>query len=156
MMSGLWFGLIHSLGALVGTIAGAFLAARWYEPVASWFSFLFGDHDNLARIVCFFILFIIIDRLVGLIFWIINKIFSVLTVIPFLKTINRLVGAIFGFLEGVLVLGLTLIFIKMYPLGDWFSGIVADSKVAEYLVRAGKLFLPLLPEMVKQVKDYVV
>ena len=156
VMSGLWFGLIHSLGAFLGTVLGAFLAARWYEPVAEWSGFIFGDHENLARIVCFLIIFIIIDRLVGLVFWILDKTFSIITVIPFLKSINKLFGAIFGFLEGILVLGLTLYFIKLYPLGEWFTGIVADSRVAEYLIRIGKIFLPLLPEMVNQVKNYVV
>jgi len=149
VMSGLWFGLIHSFGALIGTIAGAFFAARWYEPVAVRFISFFGDHHNLARIVCFLVLFIIIDRLVGLIFWIINKFFSVLPTIPFLKTINRLLGAFFGFLEGVLVLGLTLFFVGKYPLGEWFSGLISDSKVADYLIRAGKIFLPILPGIFK-------
>jgi len=105
---GLWFGLVHTLGVLVGTIAGAFLAARWYDDVASWLGFLFGGRENLAKVICFLILFIIINRLVGLIFWLVDKIFSFLKIIPFLSTINRLLGAVFGFLEGVLVLGLTL------------------------------------------------
>jgi uncharacterized membrane protein required for colicin V production len=155
VMSGLWFGLIHSLGALVGTILGAFFALKWYEPVAAWASFLFGDHQNLARIVCFLLIFIIIDRLVGLLFWIIDKFFSVLKFIPFLKTINRLVGGVFGFLEGVLVLGITLFFVGKYPLGEWFTGVVADSKVADYLTRVGKVFLPLFPEMVNWIKSLI-
>jgi len=42
---GLWFGLINTLGVLVGTIAGAFLAARWYEPVADWAGF-WRSHES--------------------------------------------------------------------------------------------------------------
>ncbi|MBU1146153.1 CvpA family protein, partial [Patescibacteria group bacterium] len=84
VLYGLWFGLINTLGVLVGTIAGAFLAARWYEPVADWAGFLFGGHTNLAKVVCFLILFIIINRLVGLVFWLIDKIFSFFKIIPFL------------------------------------------------------------------------
>ena len=127
VMYGLWFGLIHALGALLGTIAGAFLAARWFEPVSNWVGFLFGGHQNLARIICFLILFTIINRLVGLLFWLIDKIFAVVSIIPFLKTINRLFGAIFGFLEGTLVLGLTLFVASRYPLDTWFGEALANS-----------------------------
>jgi membrane protein required for colicin V production len=156
VLYGLWFGLINALGVLVGTIAGAFLAARWYDDVASWLGFLFGGHENLANVVCFLLLFIIINRLVGLVFWIIDKIFSFLKIIPFLSTINRLLGGVFGFLEGVLVLGLTLFVAERYPLGDWFINSLADSKVAHYLIAVGKILMPLLPEVVKQLKSYVI
>lgn len=152
---GLWFGLINTLGVLVGTIAGAFLAARWYDDVASWLGFLFGGRENLAKVICFLILFIIINRLVGLVFWLVDKIFSFLKIIPFLSTINRLLGAVFGFLEGVLVLGLTLYLAERYPLGDWFMNYLADSKVAHYFITVGKILMPLLPEVLKQIKTMI-
>ena len=155
VLYGLWFGLINTLGVLVGTIAGAFLAARWYEPVADWTGFLFGGHTNLAKVVCFLILFIIINRLVGLVFWLIDKIFSFFKIIPFLSTINRLLGAVFGFLEGALVLGLTLFVAEKYPLGDWFITSLADSKIAHYFISVGKILMPLLPEVLKQIKELV-
>ncbi len=155
VLYGLWFGLINTLGVLVGTIAGAFLAARWYEPVADWAGFLFSGHENLAKVVCFLILFIIINRLVGLVFWFIDKIFSFLKIIPFLGTINRLLGAVFGFLEGSLVLGLTLFVAEKYPLGDWFTTSLADSKIADYFITVGKILMPLLPEVLKQVKEMI-
>jgi membrane protein required for colicin V production len=152
---GLWFGLIHTLGVLFGTIAGAFLAARWYDNLASWLGFLFGGRENLAKVICFLFLFIIINRLVGLLFWVVDKIFSVLTIIPFLKTINRLLGAAFGFLEGVLVLGLTLYVAARFPLGEWFSDNLADSKVAHYLISVVNILKPLLPEILKQLKSLI-
>jgi len=155
VLYGLWFGLINTLGVLVGTIAGAFLAARWYEPVADWAGFIFGGHANLAKVVCFLILFVIINRLVGLLFWLIDKIFSFFKIIPFLSTINRLLGAVFGFLEGILVLGLTLFVAERYPLGDWFVNSLADSKVAHYLITVGKILMPLLPEVLRQLKSLI-
>jgi len=156
VLYGLWFGIIHTLGVLVGTIAGAFLAARWYEPVAGWTGFLFGGHENLAKVICFLLLFVIINRLVGLLFWLVDKIFSFLKIIPFLSTINRLLGAVFGFLEGVLVLGLTLYVAERYPLGDWFTTSLVDSKIAHYFITVGKILTPLLPEIFKQLKSYVI
>lgn len=156
VLYGLWFGLIHMIGVLVGTIAGAFLAARWYDDVASWFGFIFGHDSNTAKVLFFLILFIFINRLVGLGFWLVDKIFSFLTIIPFLKTINRLLGAAFGFLEGILVLGLTLYMASRFPLGDWFTGSLTTSWVAHFFITVGKILTPLLPEVVKQLKSYVI
>lgn len=156
VLYGLWFGLIHMVGVLVGTVAGAYLAARWYEPASSWLGFLFGGHTNIGRVVCFLLLFILINRLVGLLFWLVDKAFSLLKIIPFLKTINRLLGAVFGFIEGSLVLGLTLFLAEKYPLGDWFAGALAESWVANYFIVVGKILMPLLPEVVKQLQSYVV
>lgn len=152
---GLWFGLIHTLGVLIGTIAGAFLSARWYDEVAAWLGFLFGGHQNAAKVVCFLFLFVIINRLIGLLFWVVDKIFSILTIIPFLKTINRLLGAAFGFIEGVLVLGLTLYVASRFPLSDWFSTDLASSKVAHYLVTIASILKPFLPEILKQIKSII-
>lgn len=33
---GLWFGLVHTLGSLIGTVFGVYLASRYYGPVAEW------------------------------------------------------------------------------------------------------------------------
>ena len=154
VLYGLWFGLVHTFGVLIGTVAGAFLAARWYDDVASWFSF--GKDSNIAKVACFLILFVLINRLVGLAFWLVDKIFSVLTALPFLKTINRLLGAILGFFEGVLVLGLTLYMATRFPLGDWFTVSVTSSFVAHFLITIGKILTPLVPEVIKQLKSYVI
>ena len=157
VLYGLWFGLIHSIGVLVGTIAGAYFAARWYDPVASWREFYFGGHANLARVICFLLIFALVDRLVGLLFWLVDKVFSILKIIPFLGLANRLLGAALGFAEGVLVLGLTLYVAERYPLGDWFTTSLADSKVAHYLIDVGSILTPFLPEVLKQIKvDYLI
>jgi membrane protein required for colicin V production len=150
VMYGLWFGFIHALGSLFGVAVGAFLAARWYEPVSNWLGFLFGGHQNFAKVICFLIIFTVINRLVGFVFWFIGKIFSIISIIPFLKTIDRLGGAILGFIEGVLVLGLTLFVAARYPLGDWFSENLTKSTVAHYFVSVAKILEPLLPEILNK------
>jgi len=90
-----------------------------------------------------------------LIFWLINKIFNVVAVIPFLKTINRLAGAVSGFLEGSLVLGVVLIMIGKFPFANFIIPAVDASSVAKYLISVGKVLLPLLPELVRQARSYL-
>jgi uncharacterized membrane protein required for colicin V production len=152
---GFWFGLIHTFGVLIGIIAGTFVAGLWYDYLAKWTLFIFGGNLNLARVICFIIIFIAINRLVGFVFYLINKIFKFLSIIPFLKTINRLAGAVLGFIEGVLVLGLILYVTLRYPFWTWLNQAIASSKIASYLITIAKILKLLLPEALKRVKDYI-
>ena len=152
--AGFFFGLIRSLGSLIGTILGVIVAANYFQPFADWFVDL-GMPDNWARIVGFFIIFIIVSRLISLVFWILNKIYNVLSVIPFLKTINRITGLMFGFIEGGIVVGVVLVFVVRFPFAEFLIPAIEGSKLAEYLFGIGTWLHPLLPELFDQAKNLV-
>ncbi len=148
VLFGLWFGFIHALGALIGTIGGAFVAARMFEPIAQWLHGLVGGSLNLERVMVFLLIFVLVDRLIGLAFWFVEKMFKFLTIIPFLRTIDRLLGGVLGFIEGVLVLGMTLYFASRFPfapLGDY----IASSGVAHWLIGAAGVLVPLIPAAIR-------
>ena len=153
VFSGFWFGLIHSLGALVGTVAGVLVAGHNFEQGAQFFAFL--GNENLAKVVAFVAIFILASRLVGIVFAVINKIFKLIAIIPFLKTFNRLGGALLGFLEGSIILGLILIFIGKFPFSDFIVPAINGSEIAQWLLRFGALLAPLLPEAVELIKSQV-
>ncbi|MDO8598854.1 MAG: CvpA family protein [bacterium] len=153
VLYGLWFGLIHALGALVGVIAGAFIAGRLFDPLAHSFSWVFGGNVNLGRVVVFFIVFTIANRLVGLVFHLLERAFKVLTVLPFLSSINRLAGAILGFLEGSLVLGGALLLATKFPIAPGLTTAIAQSQIAAYLLGVASVIVPLLPELVRQLES---
>lgn len=150
--SGFWFGLIHTLGALVGTIAGVLVAGYYFEQLANVVNPIFMGNENLAKIAAFLLIFIVVNRLVGLVFWLINKVFKLIAIIPFLKTINRLAGALLGLLEGALVLGVILVMIGKFPFADFIIPAIQSSDVAKWLIQIGKILVPLLPELVRQIK----
>ncbi len=152
---GLWFGLVHTLGSLIGTAFGAFLAIRFYEPVAQWLINITGWGENICKVVVFIVMFFIINRLVGLAFWLIEKVLHIFIGLPFIRSIDRLLGLIFGLLEGGLVLGFTFYFIARFPVGDWFMGLISGSKVAPYFVKLANILMPLVPEAIKILKSTV-
>jgi len=153
--SGFWFGLIHTLGALIGTIAGVLVAGNYFEWLADIASPIFMGNDNLAKIISFIVIFIIVNRLIGLVFWMIDKVFKIIAVIPFLKTINRLAGAILGLLEGAVILGILLIMVGKFPFADYIIPAIENSQIAQWLLHVGKILAPLLPELVKQARSYL-
>ncbi len=149
---GLIAGLIHSLGALIGIIGGAYVAGHYYDGLANAFQFLFYGNLNLARISIFIILFVIVSRLVGLIFYLFEKVFNVVSIIPFLSSINRLAGAVLGFFEGVLVISGALYVASKYDLG-WFTEQMRASEIAGYFLLAANVITPLLPELLKKLQS---
>lgn len=152
---GFWFGFIHTLGSLLGTAVGAFIASHFYAPIASWIQQLTGGNENLVKVIVFLLIFVIANRLVGFAFWLIEKIFNILKIIPFLSTINRLLGGILGLIEGSLILGLTLFFITKFPFSEWLTGSMLKSGVASYLIKISSLLWPLLPAALKQIQTFL-
>lgn len=151
VLYGFWFGLIHAIGGLVGVVFGTLFAGRLYEPVSRWLTPIFGLDQNVLRILSFAISFIIINRLVGFVFWIIEKVFRVVAVIPFLKTINRLAGALFGLIEGIFLLGGIIFIMARFPVATSWQDQLKQSNVARYLVSTYSVMTPLLP---RQLRDF--
>lgn len=144
-MFGIWFGLIHTLGSFIGTIFGAYFASRMYGLVAVWLVHITGWPENLFRVVVFIILFIIINRLVGLIFWFIDTPAHFLTKIPFLRLMNRFLGMLLGAFEGIVTIGLIIYFIKKNPLSNQIMKWIDTSSVAIWAQHSSAFLIPLLP-----------
>lgn len=155
VLYGLWFGIIHALGTLVGTIVGAFLAGQYYVAVAAWAQHLVGGSLSIWNVVMFLLIFTLGNRLVGFLFWLVERVFNVLTIIPFLKSINRLAGGVLGLIEGVLVIGLTLYVAERYPLGVWFLKFFPPSVVAQQCIRIANILVPLLPDALRALKSLI-
>ena len=145
---GLFFGLIRTLGSLIGWVAGLWLTFIFYLTAYGWVKNLFFGYELAGKIIVFIALFTLINRLIGFIFALADRTFDLLSIIPFLKTINRLAGAVLGFIEGGLVLGLALLFISQSAFGGW----LAASKVAPFLIGFAQAITPLLPGLLDKVK----
>ncbi|MBI4779143.1 CvpA family protein [Candidatus Falkowbacteria bacterium] len=148
---GLFFGLIRTIGSLLGLVGGLWFTAMFYSTVFDWVKNLFFGHELAGKIIIFIILFTLINRLIGFIFALLDRTFDLISVIPFLKTINRLSGAALGFIEGGLVLGLILSFISQTGFSGWLNA----SKVAPFLISYTKIIVPLLPGLLDRVKGMI-
>jgi uncharacterized membrane protein required for colicin V production len=143
---GLFFGLIHTLGSLLGTILGLWTASQYTDDILKWISL--QNTGSAGKVIAFILVFIISSRLVGLVFWLLEKLFGFLKFIPFAKSLNRLFGFIFGLTEGVIVMAVILYFVKLYipsslVINDWIN----QSQVAPYLFQVMdtiKFWLPFV------------
>lgn len=152
---GLFFGLIRTFGSLATFLAGLWVSVKYYIPIAVWLNAkgIFFGYFSIGRVIVFLILFALVNRLVALGFSLLERTFNLVSIIPFLKTINRLTGAIFGFLLGMIILGLLLNFFLGLPFaGAWLAKILAKSKIMPYLVKFVAILKPLFPAAAGKIK----
>lgn len=145
---GLFFGLVHTIGSLVGTILGILIASHFVDPTFDAFGFLLGG-GSAARIFIFIILFLVVSRLFGIILWFVEKIFGFFSIIPFASIINKLLGALVGFIEGFIVVGVILFYAMQVLPQDTLLAALETSVVAEFLVATVSALQILFPESLR-------
>jgi uncharacterized membrane protein required for colicin V production len=154
--SGLSKGLIRLLGHLVGLIIGAYIASHYYLLVFQWGEHLAKGHDSIGKVVAFILLFIVATRLIYLAFFLIEKFFNLIAIIPGSKYINNILGGLLGFLEGSLFLGLIIFVVSRYTLiTNFFGSELALSKIAPLLLKITDIIMPFLPAALKALQSII-
>lgn len=154
--SGLFKGLIRLLGRIVGLIIGAYVASNFYLLFFEWGRQWVVGRENLGKILAFIILFVVVTRLVDFIFFLIEKIFNFIAVIPGSKYLNNLLGGALGLLEGSLFLGLVFYVITRYPLASsLFNDQLANSLVIPWLLKVTTIVLPILPGALRALRSII-
>ena len=84
-----------------------------------------------------------------------DKSFSIITRLPFLHSVDRILGAVVGFFEGVLVIGLTLFVASRYDIGPYLASGLASSSVAAWFIESSALLQPLFPKALKELRSII-
>ncbi len=156
VFNGLSKGLIRLLGNIVGLIVGAFIASRFYLQFYEWSQNFFGGREGLGKVISFIVVFVVVTMVVDWLFIILEKIFNVISIIPFTKTINRLLGGALGLLEGSLFIGLILFVASRYAwVGGLFGEHLVSSQVAPFFLKVVRLVMPVLPDALKALQSLI-
>lgn len=145
---GFWAGFIKSLGRVLGLFIGIAIAAHYYDLLAGAWQWVFFDNEAITKVVLFVLIFFVVSRVVGIVFWLVDKLFNVARLLPFLTTLNRLLGAALGLIEGVLIVGVVLLLLSKFAPSDTLKENINDSIVAQSLIDSTLIVKPLLPDEV--------
>ncbi|GEM_PF-529117 len=132
IVSGYRRGLIQTLGQAVGAVAGFWIARQWSGWLSHLLSPFFSSRAGLVHFVAFVIIFLIVDRLAGFVFWLLDKGLKIITILPFLSTIHQLLGALLGAIEGVLLIGASSYLILTLRLDPTLLVFVQHSSIAMF------------------------
>lgn len=131
LLKGLWLGLLHELCALAGLALGTVLAVRYHVPLAEALPTWASLPPWLAKIACFAALFLLTLICFGLLGVLLSRFLKLI----FLGGFNRILGGLFGLLQGVLLLALALY--GLY-LTDWLKETRQESRLAPPFVALGE------------------
>jgi len=143
-------GFLETLGSLVGIIIATLIASRFYPELSGWFG-----ATNFTNIIAFVVIFGVATKIMSLVFWILGKIFKLVTILPFISTFDRFLGLILGLVGGIFTMSIVLYFLSKYPLNDWLTAQMGESVVAGVLLTIGVIFVPLFPEAIKKLKSII-
>lgn len=153
--SGFATGFVQSLGAIIGLFVGAFFAGQLYPTVAKVILPWVSGGQNVADIVGFIIVFIVISQVVGFVFRTLNMLFKFITLIPGIKFLDHLLGALLSLIQGVIFLGLILAFASRLPLTSFGIDVMNRSQLAPPLIAIGGWLIVFLPGAIKQAQSII-
>lgn len=133
-------GFVYAAGRLLGLILGIWLAGRWTPNLAS----AFGT-NTVVTVVIFLVLLSLLTKIGGLLAWIADKFFKILTIIPFLKTFNKVFGGVLGLLISIVIIGMGVLGVQMFASETPLGALANESRVATGVAKWSSLYDFLLP-----------
>lgn len=137
--SGFHYGFIRALGSLIGLIIGSLLG--YFGLI--WFSDNIANLDGhtIWNVSIFFIIMIICSQLVGLLFELADKIWKIFSIIPFLSSINKLLGGILGIAEAIILLSAISFFSQNFIANETVLSNINNSFMMERLSLIKNIFI---------------
>jgi uncharacterized membrane protein required for colicin V production len=129
-------GFVEMLGELVGAVL-AFIAARFFAPgLGQILVLLMPGRLGLAQFIGFVIVFVIVIRLVGWLFTLADKLLKIVTSLPIISSVDKIIGAILGLITGVVLVGSSVYVVLTLRLDPTLISWLGGSTVARWSMSA--------------------
>ena len=138
MLLGVWRGLVREVLSLAGWIAG-FLLAQMFAPEVGQRMPMEGASEGLRYLAGFVVVFIAVLVLTAVSGWVLQKLVAAVG----LGILDRLLGAVFGSLRGVIFLLVITVIAGMTPVQD--TATWRQSEGARALTQLLHFLKPVLP-----------
>jgi membrane protein required for colicin V production len=138
-------GLTRELVALAALIAGVLTALWWYPEPARYL-----EPYTSSPAVAGFISFLVIVILFILTGWIVARLLSMLVKAAGLRWFDRLLGAAFGLLRGILTAAVLVLALVAFRPGPSPAQSVAHSRLAPAVLYGSRTIMMLAPRRLKQ------
>ena len=127
-------GLVREVCSLGGLVAGGWAAFKYYPYLAG----AIGSFINLPHHVALSLAFVFIFLIMGLLFFFLGHLVTVLFKIMLLGGVNRVGGMVFGLLEGAFLLSMVLYFGTSRQVPEKIKGPLLRSRISMAFSDAGR------------------
>ena len=135
-------GFVRELFSLAFFIIGVILAFLFYNEVGDLFFKQMKNRD-VANFIGFIIVFTMVLIVGSIVTFVIKKAF----VVEPLKSIDRILGGVFGLLRGILISAILVLGFMMFPIND---EMLSKSQLSPYLYQTIKIVTTFFPENIKE------
>lgn len=137
-------GLIKQVMAFIGMAAGLVIAWKFY-PVVSLYGVKFGIPSTISMIISFALVFFVVLVISNLLGKFLHKALEII----FFGWLNRVTGAIFGLIEGVLLIAIIFVLISFTPLREPVLNIEGKAPVVNFMKQIASPFSEKIQELYK-------
>lgn len=142
-------GFVKTVGYLLSYFIGIILAFQFFLPIYIFIQGFIKFESKIAEAVIFILILLIFIKLIKLLISAISNFFK----IPIINSVNRVLGALFGFVEGILILGTIIFLFSNYMIfTDFTENMLATSEIAIKLANIAFLFYPFIPKALKELQ----
>ncbi len=134
VVKGFTKGLVRQICSLAGFLVGGWAAIKYHLYLAEASRHLIQLPHYLATILSFILIFLV----VGLLFFFLGHILTIMFRVVLLGGVNRIGGVALGFLEGAFIVCIFLYMATSKPVPEKFKGYVLRSRTAEPFLDTGK------------------
>lgn len=142
VISGLYYGFIHTVGNLIGMFAGILVGGYAIAWLDDWIQIL---SQPIGAIIVFVLTILLVSRIIGWLIDLIDEVYKILTIIPFLSSINKLLGGLVGFVEGMLTVAALIYFTTSYLPNSAITAQVLTAPTTSWLAFAINIVKILFP-----------
>lgn len=135
LLKGVLRGLLREVCTLMGLLCGGLLAFYLHVPISQWFLEMFHWPSQLCVSISFLLVFLLTVMIFGAVGYLLNR-FVTLTL---MTGVNRLLGAVFGMAQGVVLLSLILFALNAADLPGDLNGQLNKAQLAPPFSRLGKV-----------------
>lgn len=126
-------GLVREACSLLGLVTGGWAAFRYYSFLGEGLRQFINLPPQVAKPLAFLLIFL----LLGILFYFLGHLLTVIFKVMLLGGINRIGGVLFGFLQGGFILCVILYLATTGPMPDKLKGWVRGSKTANAFASTG-------------------
>ncbi len=134
LLKGVLRGLLREVCSLLGLVVGGLLAFYLHVPLSQWFVEMFNWPSQLCVTISFLLVFLLTVLVFGSLGYLLNR-FATLTL---MTGLNRILGAIFGLAQGVVLLSLILFALSSVELPGDFNQQIRQAELASPFSRLGE------------------
>ncbi|MSR85071.1 CvpA family protein [Candidatus Uhrbacteria bacterium] len=119
-------GAILTLGRVVAAILAFLIAKNWSPLLGNLIGIVMPNRSGLTQLIAFIVILFVVERLISLLASLANVVLKIITSLPIISFLNKIIGAILGLAEGVIFFGSAIYMVmagRLDPtLMSWISG----------------------------------